>query len=519
MNRFYSNACRLAKDVPSANDYPHHRTDPRRFDRNNKACGTFPKQKRVTEADKLIRYAKTMPGVATHTPSFKLKETKPVGGKMYAPDCKKTDTTRAIRNYEASLVAMQGPGRYNPTNISKPRTGAVPFPKTKAAGFTDLITKREKELPGPADHQALRGGTTLDTKNGLLNKHQTSLGLIETAEMYGRLTNAPGEYMREYGGTTLSNEGGVIRKAVAPTYTAEIIERSEGPGPGEKQPEFGFSTLNTDGQKFNFSNPKSRLDWIAYFEAQKPSPADYQKPCGESTLSSFGGIISSSEVPSTLELVEKKSLETPAPGSNQPDGGFSTIKVGGGRFNDSNSKSEVEWLMYHAARVPGPGAYSLPEMSENIAGGVLSSSETPNYLELACMAKEWMPAPGINQPEGGFTTLNNSGQRFNLSQPKGFVASVEARAILTPGAGTHETSGDLNVVTFNRRHRSQQSKALLESNQDFKLANENMRAMQALALQDGSGDALEEALAEAKAAAEDTPQLNPGIQNTAEEGI
>jgi hypothetical protein len=402
-----------------------------------------------------------MPGVATHTPSFKLKDTQPVGGRVYAPDTKKGEANRAIKEYEADLEAMQGPGRYNPTNISKPRTGAVPFPKTEAVGFTDVITKRELELPGPADHQAVTGGTTLDTKNGLLNKHQTSMGLFETAEMYGRLTNAPGEYMRECGGSTLSSEGGVMKRAVAPTYTAEIIEKmAEGPGPGDKQPPYGFSTLCTSGQKFNSSNPKSRLDWVIHFAKQAPSPVDYQPIHGFGTLKSIGGIISKSVVPSTTEMVEKKSLETPAPGSNQPDGGFTTINVGGGRMNVSDSKSDIEWLMYHAARKPGPGAYSLPEMSDNIAGGVLSASVTPNYLELACMAKDFLPAPGSNQPECGFSTLCNSGQNFNLSQPKGFVASVEQRARLTPGAGTHETSGDLNLVTFNRRHRGQQEKAL-----------------------------------------------------------
>ena len=52
----------------------------------------------------------------------------------------------------------------------------------------------------------------------------------------------------------------------------QIHRAAELPGPGEGQPEFGFTTLDDRGGRFNAYRPKTDIDWQCYRAAELPAP-------------------------------------------------------------------------------------------------------------------------------------------------------------------------------------------------------------------------------------------------------
>jgi hypothetical protein len=175
------------------------------------------------------------------------------------------------------------------------------------------------------------------------------------------------------------------------------------PGPSNYQPVGGHSTLGESGGRFNVSKSKTYVEQYIYDHREVPGPADRQPVCGSFATSI--AMRSSAENTST-----------------------------GGRFNKDKSKDFLEQHIYDKRYVPAPtdnqpefGVFAtsiahVTSPTHNPASGRFGASKSKNYAEQQIYDKRDVPAPGVYQPEGGWSVYENSGSgKFNMSMSKNYI--------------------------------------------------------------------------------------------------
>jgi hypothetical protein len=245
-----------------------------------------------------------------------------------------------------------------------------------------------------------------------------------------------------------------------------IRDAATKPDPGVHQPKEGFSTMCSNGGKFNMSKAKTHIEWEMYRAKQLPAPGEYDTAKLGSNLK--GGGFNLSNAKSDVEWEIYRASQIPDPGQHEPDGGFSAFKeTSGGAFNMSKPKSHVDWEIYRAQQVPSPGEHQPmggydPTAHLSKHSGKISKYYAKSDVEFNILRSAQLPDPGSNQPAYGFSTLDKRGQGMSLAKPKSEVEWAIYRASFLPEPGSYDIDGDFNKKTHNVVFQKQQENAVIE---------------------------------------------------------
>jgi hypothetical protein len=208
------------------------------------------------------------------------------------------------------------------------------------------------------------------------------------------------------------------------------------------------SSLTLNGGRFSTANPKSFLDWSAYFGAQTPSPQDYG--FGDRRPVTSGGRFNTSKPKSEIDWVRYHSSQVPGPFEYAPDIATSRKLPGGGRISEARPKSAMDWIVYHSREIPAPNAYAAPQ-APKINGGRFSNARPKSEIDWVVYRSQQTPSPN-EYGDGGRPAT--SGGKFNSSNPKSQLDWVTYFAKKLPGAADYSlpegASSDYFTVPANQ---------------------------------------------------------------------
>jgi hypothetical protein len=326
------------------------------------------------------------------------------------------------------------------------------------------------DTPGPADTQPVEGAfptsihqqcSAISDPNGIKGKFASSVSknFIEQEIYRTKDVPAPGNHQPKFANFEDSMPRG---GKFAETNSKSFIELEEYrtkhiPAPGENQPKHGFSTLNKSGGRFNKTTSKNYIEQHTYDRRHLPAPGSSQPAFGKSVIS-IARRTSVTYNPSSGKIAEAKSKNyieqaihdkkhMPGAGEHQPKGGFSTLDKSGGAFNHSKPKNYIEQHVYDKKHIPAPTdnqpkhgkfAHSIARrvsLTNQANAGKFNTARPKNYIEKHVHEKAFMPAPGVEQPKHGFSTLETGGGRMGQSKSKNYIDQHIYDKDFLPGPG------------------------------------------------------------------------------------
>jgi hypothetical protein len=252
--------------------------------------------------------------------------------------------------------------------------------------------RRAAEEPGPGDHTP-KHPKRVDVSNVGGGRFNAGGGKSDVEWQIHRASSipGPGDHTPNDPSRDLGTGFAVRFSSFHPkNYLEQHIYDSNNTttmGPGEGQPELGFSSLTKSGGKFSDALVKTDIEWDMLRASEIPAPGDCQPAGGFSTLDRRGGRFNAGGGKTDVELEILRAAKLPAPTDTCPAGGFSTLDRRGGKFNESKAKTYREWIEYYAEGTPGPadtgGAVRGAIPSSKNAGAVAQAAAVSARQALA----------------------------------------------------------------------------------------------------------------------------------------